>query len=61
LNERVTEIERELVFEQIVGVVGADIDGDVPGGAVDLQIAVQMVLGFVPMMRRSPAPRSPWS
>lgn len=39
------EIECQLVLEQVVGVVGPDVDGGGPGGAVDGKIAAQVILG----------------
>ena len=52
LDDGMPEIERQFVLEQVVGVVGADVNGRIPGGAADGKIAVQVILGFVPMVRR---------
>ncbi len=43
------EVEHQLVFQQIVRVIGADIDCNVPLLAVDIEIAVQVILRLVPV------------
>jgi hypothetical protein len=43
----VPKIVGQLELEQVVGVAGADIDGDIPIVAIDQQAEMQVVLRFM--------------
>jgi hypothetical protein len=43
----VVEVEREAMAQEVVGAVGADVDGDVPRLSSDVETAMLMILRFV--------------